>query len=156
MKGFHSNAMACALKLLSYRSRSKKEIIEKLNRKGFSGSEIDTTIHFLEKAGFINDETLAAELFRYSIERKSLGKKGIEAFLSRRGIDKELVNKTLSIHTSDIDEESAGRFAEKRLKSLKKYPEDIIKRRLWGMLQRRGFSIAVINRVLHSLLPSKR
>ena len=156
MRGFHADAKACALKLLSYRSRSKKEIIEKLNRKGFSDSEIDTTIHFLEKAGLINDETLAAELFRYSIERKSLGKKGIEAFLCRRGIDKELVNKTLSIHTNDIEAESAGRFAEKKLKSLKQYPEDIVKRRLWGMLQRRGFSIAVINRVLHSLIPSKK
>lgn len=151
MRGFHADAKACALRLLSYRSRSKKEIREKLNRKGFSDSEIDTTIHFLEKAGLINDETLAAELFRYSIERKYLGKKGIEALLSGRGIDKELVNKTLSIHTNDIEAESAERFAEKKLKSLKKYPEDVVKRRLWGMLQRRGVSIAVIKRVLDSL-----
>ncbi len=141
MKGFRNDAKTCALKLLSYRSRSRKEISDRLKRKGFSVKEIEATIHFLENAGLISDEALTKELFRYSVERKSLGKKGIEAFLSRRGIDKELIHKELSIYTNDIEAESAAGFAEKKLKSLDKYPEEIIKRRLWGMLQRRGFSI---------------
>jgi len=152
LRGIHTDAKAFALKLLSYRSRSKKEMFEKLKRKGFSGREIDNTIHFLEKTGLICDETLVTELFRYSVERKSLGKKGIEAFLSRRGIDKELINNALSNHTNAIEAESAGRFAEKKLKSLKKYPEEVVKRRLWGMLQRRGFSIDVIRKTVDSLI----
>lgn len=151
MKGFRNDAKTCALKLLSYRSRSGKEIFDRLKRKGFSVTEIENTIHFLEKAGLISDEALAKELFRYSVERKSLGKKGIEAFLSKSGIDKELIHKELSSYTNDIEAESAARFAEKKIKSLDKYPKEIIRRRLWGMLQRRGFSAVVINKVIEKL-----
>lgn len=151
MKGFRNDAKTCALKLLSYRSRSRKEIFDRLKRKGFSVKEIEATIHFLENAGLISDEALSKELFRYSVERKSLGKKGIEAFLSRRGIDKELIHKELSIYTKDIEAESAAGFTEKKLKSLDKYPKEIIRRRLWGMLQRRGFSIEAIKKVIEKL-----
>ncbi len=150
MKSSHVNARACALKLLSYRSRSKKELFEKLERKGFSRQEIVSTIDSLEKAGLISDEHLAAELLRFSVERKFLGKRSIEAFLFRRGIGRELVHQTLSTHTNNIETESAEKFVEKKLKSLKKYPADAVKQKLWGMLQRRGFSIEVIKQVLDS------
>ncbi|MBI4847440.1 MAG: regulatory protein RecX [Nitrospirae bacterium] len=155
MKGSPADAKTCALRLLGYRSRSKKEILDRLKRKGFSDEQINNTVCFLEKAGLISDEALAAELFRYSTERKSLGKRGVEAFLLRRGIDKELVNKTLSKHSGDLEEESAGRFVEKKLKSMKDLPCDVIRRRLWGMLQRRGFSPDVINRVVETVKYSK-
>jgi regulatory protein len=151
LKGFRNDAKTCALKLLSYRSRSRKEIFDRLKSKGFSVIEIENTIHFLENTGLVSDEALTKELFRFSVERKSLGKKGIETLLSRRGIDKELIHKELSTYTNDIEAESAARFAEKKIKSLNKYPKEIIRRRLWGMLQRRGFSAEVINKVIEIL-----
>jgi regulatory protein len=151
LRDFLNDPKSYALKLLSYRSRSRKEIIDRLKRKDFPVAEIEKTIHFLEKAGFISDEALIKELFRYSVERKALGKKGVEAFLTKRGIDKELIHKELSGYTKDIEAESAARFAEKKLKSLNKYPKEIIRRRIWGMLQRRGFSAEVISKALEEL-----
>lgn len=151
MKGSHADAKTCALKFLSYRSRSKKELLDRLKRKGFSEGQIDHAVRSLEHAGLIDDQNLAGELFAYSLERKPLGKKGIEAFLSRRGIGKELIHKTLSVHTGDMEQESANRFVEKKLKSLKSYPDDVVKRRLWGMLRRRGFSAEVAQRALGSI-----
>lgn len=148
MKGSLADARAYALKLLSYRSRSRKELIDRLKRKGCADKEINGTVRFLEDTGLISDEALALELLRYSTEKKLLGGKGLEALLSRRGLDKKLINKTLAYHTRDMEEESAGRLVEKKLRSLKSYPEDVVKRRLYGMLQRRGFSMEVINRVL--------
>jgi regulatory protein len=151
LKGSHADAKSCALKFLSYRSRSRKELFDKLKRKGFSNGQIDHTIRFLEAAGLIDDQNLAGELFAYSLERKPLGKKGIEAFLSRRGIGKELIHRTLSVHTGDMEQESANRFVEKKLRSLKSYPEDVVKRRLWGMLRRRGFSAEAAQKAIGSI-----
>ena len=151
LRDFLNDPKRYALRLLSYRSRSRKEIFDRLKRKGFPAAEIEKTIYFLENAGFIGDEALTRELFKYSVERKSLGKKGVEAFLTKRGIDKELIHKELSGYTKDIEAESAARFAEKKLKSLHKYPKEIIRRRIWGMLQRRGFSAEVIHKTLEGL-----
>lgn len=149
MKGSQTEARTYALRLLSYRARSKKELHSRLEKKGFPGDQIGSVILSLERDRLIDDEALAAELLRYSSERKSLGAKGIKAFLAKRGIEKRVIDKTLSVHTQDIEEASAKRFVEKKLKTLAKYPDDVIKRRLHGMLQRRGFSQEIIRRVIN-------
>lgn len=152
MKGSHPDANSCALKYLSYRSRSKKELLDRLKRKGFSDVQISLAIQSLESAGLINDQKLAEEILQYSKDRKPLGKKGIESLLAKRGIDKELIRTMLSAHSADMEEESARQFVEKKFKWMKNYPEDIVKRRLFGMLQRRGFPTDVIHKVVKSTL----
>ena len=123
----------------------------KLAQKGFSINLVIDTVGFLERSGLINDDTLASELFRYATEKKSLGKKGVRLFLIKRGIDKDRIDHILTAHTSDMEEESAGELVERKLRTLKKYPEDVVRRRLWGMLQRRGFSNDVISRTIKSI-----
>lgn len=123
-------------------------MLDRLKQKGFPGRQIDTVMQFLQNAGFIDDDALASALFIHASERKSLGKKGIRMFLAKRGIDKELIESTLSSHTVESEEKAAREFMEDKLKTLKKYPENVIKRRLWGMLLRRGFSGDVIRKVL--------
>ncbi len=151
LKGSLAEAKAYALKLLGYRSRSRKEMLERLKLKGFSEEQIKSTISFLEATDLINDEDLASELFRHSVENKSLGKIGIRGFLARRGIEKDLIEKNLSDHTTEIEEKSALKFIEKKLRAMNSYPEEIIRRKLWGMLQRRGISGDVIKRTLKSI-----
>ena len=152
MKDSETEAKAYAFKLLGYRARSTKEMRERLERKGFSADRIDTTIKYLEDIRLLNDKELAADLFRYSLETKPLGKNGIRVFLSKRGIDKDTIEKNLSGHTSDMEEKTAAEFAGRKMRVLGKHPENVIRRRLWGMLQRRGFSYDVTRRVVDSVL----
>jgi regulatory protein len=147
-----AEARAYALKLLSYRARSIREMTGKLRIKGFHEDHINSTTEYLLKIGLMNDESVASDLYRLTTEYKSLGKNGIRTFLMKRGINKNLIDKTLADHSSEIDEKTAMEFAVKRMEVLKKYPRDVIKRRLWGLLQRRGFSYDVIKRVVDSLL----
>ena len=154
LKDSLAEARAYALKLLSYRSRSVKEMCEKLRNKGFHEDNIKSTIEYFLKIGLMNDEALASDLYRITTDYKSLGKSGIRTFLMKRGINKDLIDKTLTDHSSEIDERAAREFAVKRMDVLKKYPRDVIKRRLWGLLQRRGFSYDVIKRVVDSFTVS--
>ena len=96
-----------------------------------------------------NHVSLAKELFTNAVERRSLGRMGIRAFLGRRGIDKELINETISIHTRDMEMESACRFTKKRLENLKSYPDDVKRRRIRAALYRRGFSAEIIREALN-------
>ncbi len=144
----YSGAKRYALKLLSYRSRSRKEMIERLQRKGFGTNEISRVIDSLENAGLVRDETLARGLLKNAKERRYLGKRGIKILLAKRGIERELINETLSGFTEDMEEESALRLVEKKFKALRAYPEDTIKQRLWRLLERKGFSTHIINTAL--------
>jgi regulatory protein len=151
LKDSPAKARAYALKLLSYRSRSSKEMRGKLEQKGFSNALVIDTVDFLERSGLMNDDALASELFRYATEKKSLGKNGVKLFLIKSGIDKDRIDQILMEHTIDMEEQSAGEFVERKLRTLIKYPEDVVRRRLWGMLQRRGFSYDVIKRAINSV-----
>ena len=149
-----NEAISYALKLLSYRSRSRSEVIERLKKRGFIHQEAEKTIHYLQDRGFIDDRALAKELFTNAVERRSLGRMGIRAFLGRRRIDKELINETISSHTRDMEMESAARFTRKRVENLKSYPEDVKKRRIRAALHRRGFSAEIIRAAVKTVLES--
>lgn len=151
MKDSRAEAKAYALKLLGYRSRSRKEMLNKLERKGFSESHIKSTIDFLEASGLLDDNTLASELLRYSREKKHLGKLGIRMFMTERGLGNELIDRSLSGHSAEIEEETAREFINNKLRTMEHYPGRIIRRKIWGMLRRRGFSFEVMNRVIKSI-----
>ena len=151
MKGSLAEVRGYALKLLNYRSRSRKEMLERLGKKGFAQNHINDVMEFLERAKLINDELLASDLFRQSTERKYLGCMGVRMFLTSRGIPKELIDKTMSVHTREMEEVSARHFIEKKRNSLNRHPENVVKRRLWGMLQRRGYSISVISKLMREI-----
>jgi regulatory protein len=151
LKGSLAEVRGYALRLLNYRSRSRKEMLERLGKKGFDHDHINGVMGFLERAKLINDEVLASDLFRQSTERKYLGCMGVRMFLSSRGIPKELIDKTMSEHTREMEELSARNFIEKKLGSLNRHPDKVVKRRLWGMLQRRGYSISVISKIFREI-----
>lgn len=150
-KGSASDIKGYAFKLLGYRSRSRKELLQRLKKKGFPPGEIDSTIHFLEQRGFLDDENVARELLRDAVERKHYGRRGIKNLLAQRGIGKELINVSLLSLNEEKEMETAVQFVQKKMKSLRKYSQPVIRRRLWGMLQRRGFSRDIINSALRSI-----
>ncbi|MFZ5998157.1 MAG: regulatory protein RecX [Nitrospirota bacterium] len=144
------NAVKYAFKLLGYRDRSEKELQEKLARKGFSNGTINKTIDFFKEKGFINDRKLAAALRRDAVERRHLGKRGVRGLLLKRGLTGDVAD-TLS---DDEDEaayvDAARQLIEKKLRHLKQFDEETIKRRLWGLLARRGFSVENIRAAMKS------
>ncbi len=140
-----------ALKLLNYRPRSKKEMLDRLSQKGFNEDQINNTLKFLENAGLMNDELLSRELLRSAAERKLLGRKGIEMFLLKRGIERELISKTITGYSREMEKKAASKLVEKKLKILKHYSKNIVNRRLCGMLRRRGFSADIIYKAISSI-----
>lgn len=124
---------------------------EKLLTKGFSGAVVDRAVAFLEEKGFINDEKLAEALRRDAVERRCLGRQGVRTHLVKRGIPRERAE---ALSTGGAEEDyidAARRLIEKQLRRLKQYDEATVKRRLWGMLARRGFSIDSIRKAMKSL-----
>ncbi|GBE03838.1 regulatory protein RecX [bacterium BMS3Abin09] len=145
-------ARSYAYKLLSYRSRSRKEMLDKLRTKGFESEDVNAVMEFLETSGLINDAELASELLSYSARSKPLGKNGIKMLMLKRGLDKGLVDETLSGHTLEMEEDAAMEFAERKFRVLNNYPAKVARRRLWAMLQRRGFSAGIIRKAVDSVI----
>ncbi|MCL4491410.1 MAG: recombination regulator RecX [Nitrospirae bacterium] len=143
------SALKYAFKLLGYRDRSRKELYDRLVRKGFSQGVAEETVSYLEDRGFVDDAKLAEGLKRDAVERRHFGKRGVKACLVKRGISGDTADAV-----AGAEEEYTGtaqRLVEKRLRLLKGCGEETVKRRLWGLLARRGFSPDTIKTVMRSI-----
>ena len=78
-------ALKYAFLLLKYRVRSKKEIIDRLRRKGYPPSSTDKVIVFLEDYNYLNDEEFA-RMFVSSSVQKGWGERRIRFELKKLGV----------------------------------------------------------------------
>lgn len=141
-------ALKYALRLLGYRDRSAVEMRQKLAEKGFSREDVDDTLARLEEKGYVNDRKLAELLKRDAIERRHFGPHGVRRLLLKKGIPPEVIN---SVAGEDEDYAGAARrLVEKKLRLMGDCSEDTAKRRLWGLLSRRGFAPDEIRQVLRN------
>ncbi len=149
-----NSARGYALRLLAVRGRSERELRDRLRRKGFAEGTVEETVSSLKDAGLVDDLALRDDLISYALNVRSLGVMGTRMLLLKRGIPEEVVD---SADLEGLDEtEGAERLVRKRVPLLKGLPEAKARRRLWGMLRRRGYSCETIARVMRGLLPEDR
>lgn len=147
--GDEKEAFRYALRLLSYRARSERELSERLSGKGYSDSAVNSAIERMHGFGYINDSALAESLSRRASEGKRLGIAGARRFLRQRGIPAAQVDGALA----GYDEETpALQYARKCLPSLDGLPHDVVRRRLMGRLGRRGFGANTIRKTIATAL----
>lgn len=142
------NALVYSYKLLNYRDRSKKELYERLTKKGFTDKVSLEAIAHLEEKGLIDDERVAKLLIRDASTRKYLGKIGLKNYLINKGISHSIID---NLQDYEYDEgEVAKNFIEKKMKNMKNIDKLKIKQRISGMLLRRGFSYDTICKVMET------
>lgn len=141
-----SSARDKALKFLSYKARTKKEVIEKLKTYDYTEEVIDRVINLLEKYDYINDEKYAKALIKYLANSKKFGIKRIKFELEQKGIKKNIICELLE--EADFDEtESALLLIRKKLRN--KELDDKEKIRVYNFLLRKGFNNAVIKEAFY-------
>lgn len=139
-----------ALKFLSYRQRSHKEIEDKLKKEGFSDEIIDKTIDFLKNYNLIDDMAFAKNFIMDKAKINKYGPEKIKYELYMKGISKDIIDKALEDYGDEYS--IALELAKKKIKSYKDNDRNSIYRKLGGFLQSRGFSYECISRVLRELV----
>jgi regulatory protein len=147
LKDLQNKARQYALKLLSYRGRSEKELKERMTKKGFSDTLISSTIDRLRNAGFVNDVSLAESLKREATANRFFSRNGARRYLFNRGIPQDVIQ-TVCARDGEEDIQNAQRYIEKKRRLLKTFPPATVKRRLYAQLLRRGYSAETISKVL--------
>lgn len=139
------SALEYALYLLGYRARSRKELSQRLSKRGYGEEQIEYALERLSLMGYLDEKALAESLSRQAQETKFLGLSGARAYLARMGVPIELARKALQ----EYDESSGAiKMISKKNRSMKGLPSEVKKRRLYGALSRRGFSVETIRKAL--------
>jgi len=144
-----TDAKAYALRLIGVRHRSRRELTDRLKRRGYPLEVIEGLIHYLQEIGLVDDRRLAQEIVDIEIRRR--GRIGIVSRLRAMGFDQDTIRDAIDRVDKDTEESAALKIAQKKMKSLGGCDEMTKKRRLWMALKRRGFSQDIIERVMRGL-----
>lgn len=149
MKDEKSRAREAAYKFLSYRQRSKKEVADKLKKKGFLDEVIEEVVNSLVNYNYINDTDFASNLAEDKIRNKPIGPALLRFELIKKKIPKDIVDKTIKEIYNKYSERSLAMDAlNSRIKITGGLKEAEKKKRLYNYLLQRGFSYDIAYEIL--------
>ncbi len=147
----YKKAKAIAYNYLSYRSRSRGEILSKLLSKNINEKYTEKILIDLENEGFVNDASFAENYISYCIRNKHYSKKKIKVRLKHFLISKNIIEKKLSeMYTNEVELKTLNYIVEKRLRGQKKI-NSINKYKLINYLYKLGFDLGKIKGVVGEL-----
>ncbi len=139
-QGGSETAYNWALDYLSYRPRSRAEVITHLQKRQVPESQIEKIVDRLEEAGLLDDEAFA----RFWVEnRERFRPRGLRALryeLRNKGVDDEVIDQALASVDVSV---SAYHAASKKAQQLCHVDEPTFKQKLVTYLARRGFEYTV-------------
>ena len=142
-------ARALAYRYLSHRDRSARETADHLKKKGLKEAVVQETLSHLKEKKYLDDRRFAEHWARTRAENRQFGKYRLRQELLGKGVSKELIDETLDTLFESVQEIDLARaVVEKKLPSMQDLEPDKKKRRLTGLLQRKGFSGDIIYKVL--------
>lgn len=144
-----------AYRILSYRSRTARELRDRLRQQGHAAEVIDAVLSDLEAEGYVNDRKLACEWARYRIQAKPIGRRRLAWELRKRGVEGELLAEVLQAVYAEFDEATlAEQAARKRLRVTPLASSPRERQRLTRHLMGLGFEPDTIAVALTATFPS--
>ena len=144
--GRRSESRAAAARLASGRMLSRKELTDKLNRKGIDLDTAEETADWLESLGAVDDAAYAGVIARH-YAAGGYGPGRVRQELQRRGIPRQLWEDALSQLPDSAD--AIDGFLKKKLGG--RAPDRAMLKKLSDALLRRGFSWNDIRPALNRL-----
>ncbi len=131
-----------ALKLLSFKDRTEKELSDKLREKGFDEKEIAEAMAFAVEYGYIDDKKYARKYICDGLKLRGYGFNRIRTELLRKGVARAVVDEEIAFAEENAEagqREIIGAAIEKRFSS-SDLGNNSERRRIFGYFARRGYA----------------
>jgi regulatory protein len=146
-----------ALSFLKTRLHSQSELFKKLMRREYGEAVVNDVLDELVRLRYVDDERFAQTKALSAAQHKHHGRRRAFVELLKSGVKGEVAKKALDHVYDAADTTSMARqLAEKQAPRLRKLDPVVARRRLVGMLQRRGFDYDDIKPVVDDVLGRHR
>ncbi|MFC2031130.1 regulatory protein RecX [Chloroflexota bacterium] len=143
-EGAVESAYSRALNYLSYRPRSRAEVVSNLQKHGTPDSQIYAVVERLQRASLLDDEAFARFWVENRERHRPRGLRALRYELRNKGVDAEIIERAVdSVDAGD----SAYRAAESKARQLGHLDQPVFQRKLVEYLARRGFDYGVAREV---------
>lgn len=146
-----------AMEYLGRRLHSRSELERKLSRREYGAAIVASVLDELSRLGYVDDERFARTRALSAAEHKKHGRRRAMVELLKSGVKGDVARRALDhVYESQDTAGIARALAQKQAARLRKLDPLVARRRLTGMLQRRGFDFEDIRPVLDEVLPLAR
>lgn len=118
-------ALDKALNFISRSQKTKKQVADYLESKGYLEKTIEAVLDKMSAYKFVNDQNYAKDYAKSASKNK--GKRLISLELKRKGVSDEDMGEALNDIDGETETEAATKIAEKYLKSKEKTRENAVK-----------------------------
>lgn len=140
------------MKLLAQQSRTRAELERSLARAGAPEDAVAAALDRLTHVGLIDDTAYAQAYVRTGVAVRRRGTRNLKAELRGRGVAPDIID----LAAAEVDEQderaTALALARRRAQSLARLDPQVRRRRLTGLLLRRGFSGSIVTDVVAEVL----
>lgn len=140
-----------ALRFLSFRPRSEKEVEDYLKKKNSDSETSKKIINKLKEYNFLNDKEFARLWFESRTKLKPRAKRVIKMELKQKGIDEEIIDNLFENNNTE-DKEIALALAERRVKRYANEDPQKRKEKMYRYLASKGFNYDIIKDVVDHIL----
>ena len=140
-----------AIKYISTKMRSKKEIREHLSKKEIDKDSINEIINILIKNKYIDDDSYAKAFVNDKILLTNDGPYKIKNKLIELGISDNSINKALELFDIDTQKEKIEKIAKKLVSTNRNKSASILRNKIIIYLVNLGYERAIINSVLSTV-----
>lgn len=133
-------ALDVAASMLARRPRSEREVRRRMAERGIEAAQVDDAIGRLKALRLIDDAEFARAWTESRLRSSPRGARLLAQELRQHGVEAGLVRAAVA---NLPEEESAYEAASRRLRSLSTLDDRLVRAKLSGYLQRRGFGWGV-------------
>lgn len=148
-------ARESAMRLLSFRDRTKSEIRKRLLGSDFPEDIVEEVIDQLSRVGFLDDEKFTRDWVKSRTTSKPMGRARLVWELRAKGVEQPTVEEALEDRDEDTEYGLALELARKKAEK-SDTGDPSLRNKLASFLRRRGFGWDAIARALDDLSPEDR
>ncbi|PLX32893.1 MAG: RecX family transcriptional regulator, partial [Ignavibacteria bacterium] len=146
-------AKRIAERYVGARMRSVQEVRKRLREKEISDDVIEETVETFLRVRLLDDTAFAEAWVRDRLRLRPRAASLLRRELRGKGVKQEIINDVLSRMIPEEDEEAIARkLAEQYVRSHPSLERLVLKRRLSGYLQRKGFAVSIVIRVVDGVM----
>ncbi len=149
-------ARALCLRLLTGAARPRAGLAAALRLRGIPDDVADRVLDRFTEVGLIDDQAYAQAFVAAKHRERALGATALRTELRRKGIDEETVLHAVQVIDHDAERERARALVWKKVDAALANGEQAARRRLVGLLARRGYSPDVAFAVVSEVLDAHR
>lgn len=135
--------------LMSYRDRSEREFRKRLLDREYNRDVVEEVIDLFKGENLINDQLFAEKWMEHILSSRPMGAMRVRHELRAKLVDDGVIDDTVGRRLDSERERELARYAaDKKLRALKGYPAETVRRRMLQHLRNRGFQFDIIHEVM--------